>query len=257
MELLARTRIVAWEGASLWVVDATPNPLPTPRQTDVHAHHAIQVTVGAGGVFKLIAGELVSANQAVAVAADIDHVFEAEGLVAILFVEPESRLGRAVSQRLFSEANLALLDPGDVAGAAQGIAAAFHSPDAQDEVFVGLGRDLIARLAGQTISESPDWRVRKMIRWAAQHLEGSASVADVAPVVGLSAGRLSHLFAEQTGLQFRTYLLWLRLTRAVSSMAAGIALTQAAHEAGFADSAHFSRTFRRMFGVAPTNLRMS
>jgi len=36
---------------------------------------------------------------------------------------------------------------------------------------------------------------------------------------GLSARRLSHQFVEQTGLPFRTYLLRLRLTRAVTGVA--------------------------------------
>lgn len=40
-------------------------------------------------------------------------------------------------------------------------------------------------------------------------------------------------------------------------MGSGSSLTEAAHAAGFADSAHFSRTFRRMFGVAPASLRMT
>ena len=39
-------------------------------------------------------------------------------------------------------------------------------------------------------------------------------------------------------------------------IAGGSPLTRAAHEAGFSDSAHLSRTFRRMFGVAPTALKM-
>ena len=30
--------------------------------------------------------------------------------------------------------------------------------------------------------------------------------------------------------------------------------TEAAHEAGFADSAHLSRTFKRMFGMNPATL---
>ena len=34
----------------------------------------------------------------------------------------------------------------------------------------------------------------------------------------------------------------------------GASLTEAAHLAGFADSAHLSRTFRAMFGVAPSLL---
>lgn len=53
MELLAYARITMWEGASLWIVDATPPAGVTPRRTDFHAHHAIQVTISLGGSFAL------------------------------------------------------------------------------------------------------------------------------------------------------------------------------------------------------------
>jgi AraC-like DNA-binding protein len=36
-----------------------------------------------------------------------------------------------------------------------------------------------------------------------------------------------------------------------------VSLTDAAQSAGFADSAHLSRTFRRMFGIAADSLRLS
>jgi len=58
--------------------------------------------------------------------------------------------------------------------------------------------------------------------------------------VSLSPGRTRHLFVQQTGLSFRTYLLWLRLDRAVALFAEGASLTAAANAAGFADSATFS-----------------
>jgi AraC-like DNA-binding protein len=35
---------------------------------------------------------------------------------------------------------------------------------------------------------------------------------------------------------------------------AGHSLTEAAYQGGFADAAHFSRTFRRMFGLPPSQL---
>jgi len=34
-------------------------------------------------------------------------------------------------------------------------------------------------------------------------------------------------------------------------------LTEAAHGAGFSDSSHLSRTFRRMFGIAADSLRVT
>lgn len=49
MELLAHAGIVMWEGAALWLIDAT-RAKTLPRRTDFHAHHAIQVTLSLGGV---------------------------------------------------------------------------------------------------------------------------------------------------------------------------------------------------------------
>jgi AraC-like DNA-binding protein len=34
----------------------------------------------------------------------------------------------------------------------------------------------------------------------------------------------------------------------------GMSWTQAAHLAGFADSAHLNRTYKRMFGITPTTI---
>jgi AraC-like DNA-binding protein len=53
------------------------------------------------------------------------------------------------------------------------------------------------------------------------------------------------------GIPPRRYLLWVRLMHAIEAAIGGDNLTTAAHEAGFADSAHLSRTFRRMFGRTP------
>ena len=83
------------------------------------------------------------------------------------------------------------------------------------------------------------------------------SLGDIAALTGLSPGRARHLFVQQTGLPFRTWLLWQRLVRAVELFARGSSLTEAAHAAGFSDSAHLSRTFRRMFGIAAASLRVS
>ncbi len=74
----------------------------------------------------------------------------------------------------------------------------------------------------------------------------------IAEAICLSESRLIHLFKEQVGIPIRRYLLWLRLIEAVKSVLDGYSLLDAAHNAGFADYAHLSRTFKKMFGNPPS-----
>jgi len=136
--------------------------------------------------------------------------------------------------------------------------ATFDNPHHTADELRALGRGLVAQLVGEEgHTGAPDPRVTKLIAWLTPRLEQAISLSDAATFIGLSPGRARHLFVEQTGLSFRTYLLWLRLVRALELYTGSASLTDAAHAAGFADSAHLSRTFRRMFGIAAASLRVS
>jgi AraC-like DNA-binding protein len=113
-----------------------------------------------------------------------------------------------------------------------------------------IGTRILERLLGPQPAEvAVDPRIQRVLDWMSQASEGAITAAQAASVACLSERRFSHLFVEETGLPFRTYVLWRRLMKAVERRAAGETLTEAAHQAGFSDSAHFSRTFLRMFGV--------
>lgn len=75
----------------------------------------------------------------------------------------------------------------------------------------------------------------------------------LANCVSLSPSRFSHWFVEQTGLPLRSYVKWMRLMASLQHVATGTSLTEAAHAAGFSDAAHFSRTFRTLFGIDPSS----
>jgi AraC-like DNA-binding protein len=80
--------------------------------------------------------------------------------------------------------------------------------------------------------------------------DGALPLAHAARAAGLSVERFRHLFAERVGLPYRRYLLWRRLALAVTAITSGASATCAAHEAGFADAAHFARTMKAAFGVS-------
>ena len=80
------------------------------------------------------------------------------------------------------------------------------------------------------------------------------SVEDLTRIAHLSESRLQHLFRDQVGVPIRRYLLWHRYLTALSLLADGASVTRAAHAAGFADSAHLTRTAVRMNGFTPTKM---
>ncbi|MBU9764717.1 helix-turn-helix transcriptional regulator [Mycobacterium sp. TNTM28] len=83
-------------------------------------------------------------------------------------------------------------------------------------------------------------------------LPEAVRLTDVAKQVGLSPGRLGRLFKLQLGQSFPTYVRWARLRCAVEAVRDGASLTDAAHAAGFTDSAHANRVCHEMFGLSPS-----
>lgn len=99
-----------------------------------------------------------------------------------------------------------------------------------------------------------DRRVRSTARYLKEHFRRGWRVDDLAVRVGLSEGRLRHLFRQEMGVSLQAYVTWLRLRDVVYGVAAGHSLTRAAHDSGFADLPHLTRTFRATFGEPPSIL---
>jgi AraC-like DNA-binding protein len=99
-----------------------------------------------------------------------------------------------------------------------------------------------------------DSRVAKVVEKIKQTVDDNLSADDLASLVNLSVPRLVQIFKKQTGVPMRRYRLWHRLFVTAIKIGSGGNLTEAAINAGFTDSAHFSHTFKAMFGVAPTTI---
>ncbi|MCI0918182.1 AraC family transcriptional regulator [Pseudomonas stutzeri] len=62
----------------------------------------------------------------------------------------------------------------------------------------------------------------------------------------------SHWLQDNIGIPLRKLLLWQKLRRALEAVSSAQDATEAAHAAGFADSAHLSRICLRTFGLRPS-----
>jgi AraC-like DNA-binding protein len=84
---------------------------------------------------------------------------------------------------------------------------------------------------------------------------GETSVAAAASAVRLSESRATHLLTDALGAPPRVWRTWFRLRSAIGAVTlGGASLTEAAHHAGFFDSAHLTRTCRTLLGVAPKSV---
>lgn len=224
-------------------------------KTRLHAHHCWHLIVGldADLSFTARAGERPHAAGALISAPDAPHAVDARGTRAIIvFVEPESDAG----ERL-----LAIRGRGSIGLFRHADAARLRALLSPEGPVLADPEGAVARalsLGGGPVAPPPGRHpgVRRVLRYLRQAPpETDTSLAALAEIAGLSPGRFMHAFTETVGIPLRPYLRWLKLERAGAALAAGRSLGEAAYGAGFADAAHMSRTFLRMFGVPPAELR--
>jgi AraC-like DNA-binding protein len=70
--------------------------------------------------------------------------------------------------------------------------------------------------------------------------------------LGVERTAALRMFKAATGQTFRSYKRWSAMLHAIHQIIAGTPIRAAAIDSGFADTAHFSRTFRHTFGLSPT-----
>ena len=241
-------QVLLWSDGSLWIGrDA--------GRVENHAHHAIQIALAMDSHLRLAPGDGEwREHRGAVVPPHLPHRFDGCGLrTAMLFVEPETAPGRALLGRYGTRAIADL--PADCAEALVAPLRRAYDAGAAREVLVALGKEAVAAFAGPwSLEAAVDPRVGRAISWVRSRLDGPIALKEAADIAHLSPSRFRHLFVAQTGVSFRAYLLWARVESAVGAAMDGRSWTAAAQDAGFADSAHLSRTCRRMFGFAPAAL---
>ena len=94
--------------------------------------------------------------------------------------------------------------------------------------------------------------------YLASRISESISLDDVARAVYVSPFHLSRIFQKHTGVPVHRYLTQLRLRASLERLADGADdLTALALELGFSSHSHFTDTFRKEFGVTPSEVRLN
>lgn len=87
------------------------------------------------------------------------------------------------------------------------------------------------------------------------HCREALSLDDICAAAGLSASYLTRAFKEHFGLTPHAYLMNRRIQYARERLRLGDRIADVALDAGFADQAHFQRTFKQLLAATPGHYR--
>jgi len=219
-----------------------------------HYHYAIQITVSMQKEFILHIENKSVTTSSILIKNNTEHHLESGKEILIILVNPVSSFGYSLLQSLgnhdwidfnpqwltklqqefvkFSKHQISVQDLNQTCGK---ILSSMQNNLKNNQVF-------------------PDKRILEAVRYLEQHPMEIVPVEEIASVCKISEGRFLHLFKDNTGITYRRFQLWNKLMLAGKHLLSGMNLTDSAHAAGFADSAHLSRTFRETFGVSAKNI---
>ncbi len=236
-----------WGGKALFrgnVVDNT-----------THQHHAAQIVISIKKDFKLFYDNKWSIHRGVIIAPDVPHqLLSSDHRQLLLLIDHETKIAKRLSEKLLKGSNVKSLDDFLARTGFKELISRDHNFSCHQANI--LFNKIIDFLLGSEEVSSPaiDSRIKKALDiMKGLHIK-KASTKEIARSVCLSESRFIHLFSEQIGIPVRRYLLWLRIAEGITNIVDDPSLTDAAHNLGFADSAHFSRTFRRIFGMKPSKI---
>ncbi|MDR2654791.1 MAG: helix-turn-helix domain-containing protein [Oscillospiraceae bacterium] len=96
--------------------------------------------------------------------------------------------------------------------------------------------------------------IARAVRYIGINLYGRCPVAAVAEHVGLERHYFSSLFRQQVGVPPSCYILRRKLDEARKMLKhMNSSVTETAESLGFCDTAHFSRRFKKEYGISPSD----
>ena len=179
----------------------------------------------------------------------LHHLRIERGRMAFLYVDPLGRDLKALIARMTNMTPRAAFDLRDEAGVIE-----IMTGLAESRLAARDGRASLGELLGVGTRANTSARIAAALGHMRDQPQRAHRLTTLAARAGLSPSRFLHLFKAETGVPLRRYRIWNRMGAAMRASGEGASLTEAAHAAGFASSAHFSSAFRDMFGMMPSDL---
>jgi len=231
-----------WSFDHLLISKSYNNPLP-------HRHFAKHLIFGVNGYFEcVVEGASVYCNG-VCIDSNIEHTVNHDGCELLVFLfEGTSNLAAELDEKFLKGKAFCLIHEELSLKVSEQRKNNYDDSRKLDEAI------LSACNIKNDVSPKYDDRIYQILE-GIYKMEGiyENTIGMLCDSVCLSRSRVSHLFKKQVGVSLSSYLVFEKMRKAFTYIAAGENITTASARAGFSSPSHFSNVCKKMFGLPFTD----
>jgi AraC-like DNA-binding protein len=101
-------------------------------------------------------------------------------------------------------------------------------------------------------------RLKRVFSYISEHPDKALSLAEAASAAAMGRTYFAEYFRQNAGVTFKYWIDFIRVKRAIALLRfTSKPILEVAEDCGYQDATTFTRTFRRIEGVTPTEFRRS
>ncbi|WP_456457856.1 helix-turn-helix transcriptional regulator [Reichenbachiella sp.] len=220
-----------------------------------HQHYALQLTIGIDEAFEIETEDGVVQSKSLVIHPQVSHRLDSKDQkVLIILLNPASTLGHFLAKHMTSEPIAEFEE--EWIGYLRMFVQDLFKKEINEKTFLSACINSMAEFNSRCLAAKHqiDKRVLASLQYLDRHTREVISLKEISEEMCLSESRFQHLFKEQTGVSFSRMQLWKRLLASFDKIKSTKTLTELAHQSGFSDSSHYSKTFKESFGFPPSEV---
>ena len=220
------------------------------NENRTHQHYAVQLSIAIEEEIEIVDGDSRSlTGDSILIKSNMNHQLNCQSNHLLFLFNPISQIGHFLQKN--ENSDISIFEH-SVVKKLKELGLNFIDEKLSYQAFCEEVKSLIFNFdceCKDNLHISDD-RISESLLYLEKNKNRVVPLAEIADFSCMSASRFLHLFKQKTNITYRRAQLWFRVSKSLPYLSAK-SITEVAHQFGFTDSAHYSKTFKQNFGFTP------